>query len=71
MAAKRLLVSLDEKTFDEITNLAKINKSSSSKVAKELIISSLELEEDALFSKLAEKRLAEAKYWVKHEDAWK
>lgn len=70
MAAKRLLVSLDEKTFDEITNLAKINKSSS-KVAKELIISSLELEEDALFLKLAEKRLAEAKYWVKHEDAWK
>ncbi|MEY4464301.1 MAG: hypothetical protein RLZZ81_1272 [Pseudomonadota bacterium] len=71
MVAKRLLVSLDEKVFNEITTLAKINKSSSSKIAKELIISSLELEEDAFFSKLADKRLEETKHWIKHEDFWK
>lgn len=71
MAAKRLLVSLDEKVFDEITHLAKINKSSSSKIAKELIISSLELEEDIFFSKLADERLKETKHWIKHEDFWK
>lgn len=49
MTAKRLLVSLDEKTFDDITNLAKINKLSSSKIAKKLIMDSLDLEEDMYF----------------------
>ncbi|MGX6960774.1 MAG: hypothetical protein ACIPMY_06185 [Rickettsia endosymbiont of Pentastiridius leporinus] len=71
MAAKRLLVSLDERVFDDIAALAKINKSSSSKIARELIMSSLELEEDFLFSKLADKRLEETKHWIKHEDFWK
>ncbi len=28
------------------------------------------IEEDIALSKLADKRLAEAKYWIKHEDAW-
>ncbi|HJD60083.1 MAG TPA: hypothetical protein LFW20_05480 [Rickettsia endosymbiont of Omalisus fontisbellaquei] len=28
------------------------------------------LEEDIFFSKLADKRLKETKYWIKHEDAW-
>ncbi|MFY9589177.1 hypothetical protein [Rickettsia endosymbiont of Halotydeus destructor] len=71
MAAKRLLVSLNEKTYNEIINLAKINNSSSSKIAKNLIMASLELEEDEVFSKLADKRLTETKHWVNHEDAWK
>ncbi|WP_253308371.1 hypothetical protein [Rickettsia endosymbiont of Orchestes rusci] len=61
MAAKRLLVSLNEK----------INNSSSSKIAKDLIMASLELEEDEVFSKLADKRLKETKHWVNHVDAWK
>ncbi|GAA5251795.1 hypothetical protein [Candidatus Rickettsia kedanie] len=26
--------------------------------------------EDIAFSKLADKRLKETKYWIKHEDAW-
>lgn len=71
MTAKRLLVSLDEKTFDDITNLAKINKLSSSKIAKKLIMDSLNLEEDMYFSRLADKRLEETKHWIKHEDFWK
>lgn len=71
MTAKRLLVSLDEKTFDDITNLAKINKLSSSKIAKKLIMDSLGLEEDMYFSRLADKRLEETKHWIKHEDFWK
>ncbi|MCC8462827.1 MAG: hypothetical protein LN546_06760 [Rickettsia endosymbiont of Ecitomorpha arachnoides] len=28
------------------------------------------IEEDIAFSKLADKRLKETKYWIKHEDAW-
>lgn len=34
-------------------------------------MASLDLEEDIYFSKLADKRLAGAKHWLKHEDAWK
>ncbi|HJD65070.1 MAG TPA: hypothetical protein LFW10_02825 [Rickettsia endosymbiont of Diachasma alloeum] len=71
MTAKRLLVFLDEKTFDDITNLAKINKLSSSKIAKKLIMDSLDLEEDMYFSRLADKRLEETKHWIKHEEFWK
>lgn len=71
MAAKRLLVSLDESVFDEISNLAKINRESLSKIAKDLIISSLELSEDKVFAKLADDRLENTKNWCSHEDAWK
>lgn len=71
MAAKRLLVSLDEEVFNEITNLAKANKQSSSRVAKDLIMASLELQEDKIFSKLAEERMANTKQWISHTDAWK
>lgn len=35
---------------------------------KEENFDEITLEEDMYFSKLADKRLAEAKYWVKHED---
>ncbi|ABV74436.1 hypothetical protein A1C_00515 [Rickettsia akari str. Hartford] len=28
------------------------------------------IEEDVAFSTLADKRLKETKYWIKHEDAW-
>lgn len=71
MAAKRLLVSLDEDVFNEIIGLAKANKQSSSKIAKDLIIASLELQEDKMFSKLAEERLVNTEKWISHEDAWK
>lgn len=71
MPAKRLLVSLDEEVFQEIVNLAKSNNESSSKVAKDLIMSSLELQEDKLFAKLADKRIADTKEWINHKDAWK
>ncbi|HJD55502.1 MAG TPA: hypothetical protein LFW21_02420 [Rickettsia endosymbiont of Pyrocoelia pectoralis] len=42
----------------------------SSETEKELIVDELELEEDIFFSKLAEERLKEVKYWIKHEDFW-
>ena len=71
MAAKRLLVSLDEEIFNEIADLAKTNKASFSKVAKDLIVSSLALQEDKLFSKLADDRISNTKKWVSHLDAWK
>ena len=71
MAAKRLLVSLDEEMFNEIKELAKSNKTSSSKIAGELIKESLELQEDKLFAKLADKRISNTKKWIDHIDAWK
>ncbi|WP_342226344.1 hypothetical protein [Rickettsia endosymbiont of Urophora cardui] len=37
---------------------------------KEEDFDEITLEEDMYFSKLADKRLAETKYWVKHEDFW-
>jgi hypothetical protein len=71
MAAKRLLVSLDEKIFDEIAGLAKINNESLSKVAKYLIITSLELQEDKILAKLADERIGNTREWISHTDTWK
>ena len=71
MVAKRLLVSLDEEMFNEVKELAKSNKTSSSKIAVELIKESLELQEDKLFAKLADKRIRSTKKWIDHIDAWK
>ncbi|WP_375331287.1 hypothetical protein [Candidatus Tisiphia endosymbiont of Oplodontha viridula] len=71
MAAKRLLVSLDEKIFDEIAGLAKINNESLSKVAKDLIITSLELQEDKILAKLADERIGNTEEWISHTDTWK
>jgi hypothetical protein len=71
MAAKRLLVSLDEKIFDAIAGLAKINNESLSKVAKDLIITSLELQEDKILAKLADERIGNTREWISHTDTWK
>ena len=71
MAAKRLLVSLDETIFDEIVELAKINNESLSKVAKYLIITSLELQEDKILAKLADERIGNTKEWISHVNTWK
>lgn len=71
MSAKRLVVSLEEGVLDEINELAKYNHQSASKVARELIKSSLELQEDKMFSKLADERLKNSKKWISHNDTWK
>ncbi len=71
MAAKRLLVSLDEEIFNEIAGFAKVNNESLSKVARDLIITGLELQEDKVFAKLADERIRNTKKWVSHADAWK
>lgn len=71
MSAKRLLVSLDKDTLSEITKLARYNQTSSSKIASQLIATSLELEEDRLFSNIADKRIKNTTKWINHEDAWK
>jgi hypothetical protein len=71
MSSKRLLVSLEEDILNDIIELAKNNRTSSSKVAGDLIKASLEIEEDRLFAKLADERLGKTKEWFSHEDAWK
>jgi hypothetical protein len=64
MAAKRLLVSLDEAIYNEIVDLSKKNQESFSKIAKDLIVESLELQEDKAFSKLSEERLCSTQSWI-------
>ena len=71
MSTKRLLVSLDKATLQEIADLAHYNNTSSSKIASQLIAASLELQEDKLFSNIADKRIKNTKKWISHEDAWK
>lgn len=71
MAAKRLLVSLDEKIFSKVESLAKYSHKSLSSMAKELIASSLETQDDILLSKLADERLESDQQWINHDDAWK
>ncbi len=71
MISKRLLVSLDKDIFDKIENLAHLRHKSLSSVAKELILYSLDLEEDQFFSKKADERLKKISSWTSHEDAWK
>jgi len=71
MSTKRLLVSLDQNILKEITDLARYNNTSSSKIAGQLIATSLELEEDRLFSNIDDKRIKNTKKWISHEDAWK
>ena len=71
MTARRLLVSLDEKVFSEIEKLAKLSHESLSKVANNLIMSSLELEEDSMLAKLADERVSNTKEWISHTEAWK
>ena len=70
MSTKRLLVSLDKEVLAQIEHLAKLTHESLSKVAKDLIISSLELEEDKVLSKLADQRAETTQQWVTHLDAW-
>ena len=71
MTAKRLLVSLDEEVFNAVTDLAKASDESLSKTAKNLIVSSLELQEDKVFAKLADERINNTKEWFSNQDAWK
>jgi predicted DNA-binding protein len=73
MACKRLLVSLEETIFNDISDIAKINKKSLSVIAKNLIETALEIHEDMYFSKLADKILKEAgegkHKWISLEEA--
>ena len=68
---KRIQVSLDQDIYDEINNIAKDSHTSSSKVASSLIKASLELQEDKIFSEVADKRCKSTNQWISHEDAWK
>lgn len=67
----RIQVMLDIETNGLLTHFAAQQQRSVSATAAELIREALELHEDILLSKHAEKRLAEAQSWVDHTDAWK
>lgn len=67
----RIQVMLDNETNGLLANLALQQKRSVSATAAELIREALELHEDVLLSRHGDKRLAEAKKWIDHKDAWK
>ncbi len=71
MSLKRLLVSLNPDVLNEITELARYNKTFSSKIASQLTTTSLELQEDRLFSDIADERIQNTIKWVNPKDAWK
>jgi hypothetical protein len=67
----RIQVMLDEETHALLSNLAGRQRRSISSTAADLIREALELHEDILLSKHGDARIAAAKKWVRHEDAWK
>ncbi|WP_341747850.1 MULTISPECIES: hypothetical protein [unclassified Candidatus Tisiphia] len=57
--------------FEASYRTLKIMYESLSKVAKGLIITSLELQEDKILAKLADERIGNTKEWISHTDTWK
>ncbi len=67
----RINVTLGAEALDALAWLAERDKKSLSAVASEMISIALEMEEDWFDSKLADERLATAKKYYSHEEAWK
>jgi predicted DNA-binding protein len=67
----RIQVRLDAETNEIINLLATKSNRSISATAADLIKEALELQEDYLLSKHGDERLANAKKFYSHEDAWK
>lgn len=71
MASKRIMVSVDDDTFEHLEALAKVKKVSLSQISKDLIRNRLEDEDELYLSKLADERAKETKYWLSHDEIWK
>lgn len=67
----RLNLTMDSSDLQIIAKLAKKRKTSLSATAAALIREALEFQEDIYLSKLGDERLAAAKKWYSHEEAWK
>lgn len=67
----RIQVMLDVETSGLLANFAAQSQRSLSATAADLIREALELHEDILLSRHADKRFSSAKKWISHEDAWK
>jgi hypothetical protein len=67
----RVNITLDKQHLGMLSTLAARDKKSVSATARDLVLKALELEEDLYFSRLAEKREAETKKWLSHDDVWK
>lgn len=66
----RIQVMLDNKTNDLLVNFAGHMNLSISSAASSLIREALEIHEDMVMSKHADKRFMTTKKWVSHEEAW-
>lgn len=66
----RVNITLEESEVGLLSDLAKKEGKSVSRLAKELILESLERREDIVFSKIAESRDIKNTKKVLHEDAW-
>ena len=67
----RVNITLEESEAGILSDLAKKEGKSVSRLAKELILESLERREDIVFSKIAESRDIKNAKRISHEDVWK
>ncbi len=66
----RIQVTLDADTNALLASFALQSERSLSSSAAVLIREALELHEDALLAKHADRRMKQTKRWVSHKDAW-
>lgn len=67
---KRLNLTLSKDLAFYIEKLALRDDVPQAEKAVELIEKALEMEEDAYFAAIADKRVAETKGWMSHEEFW-
>ena len=67
---KRINIVVDEKTYEILRQMSSDKEKSLSKISLELIERALEDQEDAYFSRIADKRLSQKFKKIPHEKAW-
>lgn len=70
-AKKRINITVDDELYSALEKLSAHRSKSISSVSVSLLERALELEEDAHFSRVADKRLDRSERRIPHEEAWK
>ena len=70
-AKHRISLSPDDRMHHALARLAKRHNKAIASISLDLIARALELEEDAHFSRVADKRLAKKEKRISHSRAWK
>ena len=67
----RINITIEKDIARLLTRVARKKGISVSSLAKELLLEALDLQEDMVFSAIADARLARNEKRIKHSDAWK